>query len=106
TLFKADTIHVFKGDARFKVSKVNRTSITLAFAYISVIVGAGFSTGQEILQFFANHGVWGYATAATAGLIITFVGMQVSKLGYILGSADYALSLNRLFGTKIGRAHV
>ncbi|WP_342387543.1 YkvI family membrane protein [Salinicoccus bachuensis] len=85
------------------MSKVNRVSITLAFAYISFIVGAGFSTGQEILQFFANHGVWGYAAAATAGLTITFVGMQISKLGYILDSEDYALSLNHLFGTRIGR---
>lgn len=86
-----------------KVSKVNRTSITLAFAYISFIVGAGFSTGQEILQFFANHGIWGYATAVLAGLLITLVGMQISKLGFILGSEDYALSLNQLFGTRIGK---
>src|SRR5690625_5347268 len=80
-----------KGEVISKVSRVNRTSITLAFAYISFIVGAGFSTGQEILQFFANHGIWGYATAVTAGLLITLVGMQISKLGFILGSEDYAL---------------
>src|SRR5699024_3579132 len=87
----------------FKVSKINRTSITFAFAYISFIVGAGFSTGQEILQFFVNYGIWGYATAITAGLLITLVGMQISKLGFILGSEDYALSLNQLFGTRIGK---
>lgn len=92
-----------KGEVISKVSRVNRTSITLAFAYISFIVGAGFSTGQEILQFFANHGIWGYATAVTAGLLITLVGMQISKLGFILGSEDYALSLNQLFGTRIGK---
>lgn len=86
-----------------KAAKGNKTPIVLGFAYISFIMGAGFSTGQEVLQFFANHGRWGYATAIIAGLIITFIGMQISKLGYKLQSEDYAVSLNHLFGIKIGK---
>src|SRR5699024_855733 len=72
-------------------------------AYISFIVGAGFSTGQEILQFFANYGMWSYVAALTAGLIITFVGRQTSKLGYVLGAEEYDVSLNNIFGKKIGK---
>lgn len=85
------------------MSKINRASVTLAFAYISFIVGAGFSTGQEILQFFSNHGIWGYAAALIAGLLITFVGRQIAKLGYVLDSEEYDVSLNNIFGEKIGK---
>lgn len=85
------------------MGRINKASITLAFAYISFIVGAGFSTGQEILQFFANYGVWSYAAALTAGLIITFVGRQISKLGYVLDTDEYDVSLNNIFGEKFGK---
>src|SRR5699024_6833309 len=59
--------------------------------------------GQEILQFFANHGEGGYPTAATAGGTITFLGCRVSRLASILGWEVYDLSLNHLFGTRIGK---
>lgn len=85
------------------MSRINRSSVTLAFAYISFIVGAGFSTGQEILQFFSNHGVWGYAAALVAGLLITFVGRQITKLGYLLGSEEYDVPLNIIFGKVFGK---
>ena len=34
------------------MSKDNKTTIKLMLAYLSFIVGAGFTTGQELLQFF------------------------------------------------------
>ncbi|WP_281182404.1 hypothetical protein [Lacicoccus qingdaonensis] len=39
---------------------MNREAWKIAFAYTGVVVGAGFSTGQEILQFFTNHGLYSY----------------------------------------------
>ena len=33
----------------------NRAPWRISFAYAGIIVGAGFSTGQEVLQFFASH---------------------------------------------------
>src|SRR5699024_6304297 len=44
-----------------------------------------------------------YFAALTAGLIITFVGRQTSKLGYVLGAEEYDVSLNNIFGKKIGK---
>jgi uncharacterized membrane protein YkvI len=66
------------------MKKTNILSLTLAFGYISFIMGAGFATGQELLQFFANYGIWSYLTALVAGLLITFITRQTSKLGYVL----------------------
>ena len=56
----------------------------IGFAYTGVIVGAGFSTGQEILQFFTNYGTWSYAAIILSALIIMFVGRQAAKLGYLV----------------------
>lgn len=40
---------------------VNRTSVLkLAVAFVGVILGAGFVSGQELWQFFACFGVWGF----------------------------------------------
>lgn len=80
------------------MKRINKISITLAFGYISFIVGAGFSTGQEILQFFANYGVWSYAAAILAGLIITFITRQTAKLGYVLQTESYEIALSHIFG--------
>lgn len=83
------------------MKKTNRISIILAFGYISFIMGAGFSTGQEILQFFANYGIWSYATALVAGLIITFITRQTAKLGYVLQTESYKVALQHLLGKKL-----
>jgi uncharacterized membrane protein YkvI len=84
-----------------KMRKTNKISIILAFGYISFIMGAGFSTGQEILQFFANYGIWSYLTALVAGLLITFITRQTAKLGYILKTESYEVALTHIFGKKL-----
>ncbi|SPU53046.1 Uncharacterized membrane protein [Bordetella trematum] len=31
----------------------------IAMAFVGVVVGAGFASGQETLQFFSSFGYWG-----------------------------------------------
>ncbi|MBZ4688711.1 MAG: hypothetical protein PWQ96_1987 [Clostridia bacterium] len=50
---------------------------TIAATYIGTVVGAGFASGQEVLQFFGYFGFWGII-----GLIITTVLLVV--FGYII----------------------
>ena len=41
---------------------MKRTSVfKLAIAFIGVFLGAGFVSGQELWQFFACFGIWGFA---------------------------------------------
>lgn len=35
--------------------RILKESIIVAFAFVGVVVGAGFATGQEIFQFFTSH---------------------------------------------------
>ncbi|WP_242490252.1 hypothetical protein [Staphylococcus pettenkoferi] len=48
-------------------SKHNKAAIGIALAYLSFIVGAGFTTGQELVQFYINHGNYAYIGAIITG---------------------------------------
>ncbi|SCS65985.1 YkvI family membrane protein [Staphylococcus caeli] len=85
------------------LSKDNKASIGIALAYLSFIVGAGFTTGQELLQFFVNHGNYAYLAAIITGIIVTFGTRQISKLGYRVDAASYDISLHNLFGQIMGK---
>ena len=93
----------FIGGTYIMFSKDNKASIGIALAYLSFIVGAGFTTGQELLQFFVNHGNYGYIAAIITSIIVTFGTRQISKLGYRVDADSYDISLNNLFGNIMGK---
>lgn len=80
----------------------NRASWRIGFAYAGIIVGAGFSTGQEVLQFFASHGLISILGIIIAALILMFAGRQAAKLGFRLNAESHETPLRVLFGPKFG----
>ena len=36
-----------------------RDTLRIAGVYVGTIIGAGYASGQEILQFFTGYGWWG-----------------------------------------------
>ncbi|MGB6008294.1 hypothetical protein [Castellaniella sp.] len=81
---------------------MNRQILQLASAYMSVIIGGGFASGQEVLQFFTNFGIWGVAGTLVSGLLFTFLGMQVARIGTQLQAHSHKVVLNAVFGGKLG----
>ncbi|HHU6750401.1 TPA: YkvI family membrane protein [Staphylococcus pseudintermedius] len=77
-------------------------AIKIAFAYVGVVVGAGFSTGQEVLQFFSQFGIYSYIGVVISGLILTFIGRQVAKIGTAFDAENHESTLEYLFGKKLG----
>lgn len=60
------------------MSTVNRrTIIRIAGAFVAWVIGSGFATGQEVLQFYSSYGYWSYGV-----IIINAIGFMV--LGYLL----------------------
>lgn len=53
-----------------------KESIMVAFAFVGVVVGAGFATGQEIFQFFTSNGIYSISGIIVTGLIITLAGVS------------------------------
>lgn len=77
--------------------------ILVAFTYIGTIVGAGFASGQEILQFFTLHGRYAALTIVLATVLFIWLGIKVMLLAKEVKASSYE-DLNKvLFGPVIGR---
>lgn len=81
-----------------------RESIRVAGAYIGLIVGAGFASGQEILQFFTSFGIPGMIGIVIATILFAFLGMQVTKMGSELQTRSHKEVINKICGRYIGFA--
>ena len=77
--------------------------LKIGFAYVGVVLGAGFSTGQEMLQFFTNYGTMSYWAVILSGLVIMFIGRQASKLGNRLDAESHLEPINEMFGERLGK---
>lgn len=77
-------------------------AMQIAFTYAGTIVGAGFATGQEILQFFTRYGASATATILLAGLLFIWLGTRMMLLAGSLRAASYEDLNKHLFGPKVG----
>lgn len=59
-----------------------RNSLSIAGAFVAWIIGSGFATGQEVLQFFTSYGYHSYLVVA-----INLIGFLV--IGYLLMSTGH-----------------
>ena len=63
--------------------KINKkTVIMFAGAIIAFLIGSGFATGQEILQYFAGYGYLGLAGSAVVFLLLVYVCSSFLEVGY------------------------
>lgn len=77
--------------------------LQVAFTYIGTIVGAGFATGQEILQFFTRYGWMAALTIALASLLFIWLGTKLMLLANEIGAKSYEDLNIHLFGARIGQ---
>lgn len=78
-----------------------RLALQIAFTYIGTVVGAGFASGQEILQFFTMLGPWAYPGILLAVFFFAWVGIQILMLGRKLNAKSYREMTSFLFGSKL-----
>ncbi|WP_018142432.1 YkvI family membrane protein [Alloscardovia criceti] len=63
--------------------------VKVAFAYVGIIVGAGLSSGQDILQYFVSFGLPGVIGAAVLTIMSIFFGKVIISLGSYYGSENH-----------------
>jgi len=73
-------------------------ALQVAFTYIGTVVGAGFASGQEIVQFFTRFGVLGYAGIAITTVLLAWVGFRMMSLGHKLKAVSFRQLTEYLFG--------
>ncbi len=80
-----------------------REALKLGGAFVGVIVGAGFASGQEIMQFFTAFGTVGFAGAIVASALFVLLAMILSSLGQQLGGQSHKPVIDRIGGRWLGR---
>ncbi|WP_427052547.1 YkvI family membrane protein [Paenibacillus sp. TC-CSREp1] len=76
--------------------------LQIAFTYIGTVVGAGFATGQEILQFFTQYGKWATITIGLSTMLFVWLGTKMMLIAHDTGSRSYEDLNKHLFGPKAG----
>lgn len=77
-------------------------ALQIGFTYIGTMVGAGFATGQEIIQFFSRYGWLAVITIMVSSVIFIKIGTKMMLLAREVQAETYE-DLNKvLFGNRFG----
>ena len=60
---------------------MNKKTLSIIFAYVGVLTGAGLASGQELMQYFLSFGLPGLYGIAVVGVLHVVVGGIVMQLG-------------------------
>lgn len=81
--------------------KFNRMDWKVAAAYVGTMIGAGFASGQELMQFFVRFGIKGVWGALITGLLFSILGGMIIHLTGYYGFRTYKDLLDLTLGPKI-----
>src|SRR3954469_12918705 len=75
----------------------------IAAVYVGTVVGAGFATGREIVEFFSRFGFVGLIGMLMSGYILIFLGSKLMVISARINAKSYEEFNEYLFGEKIGK---
>ena len=79
-----------------------KSIIKVACTYMATIIGAGFASGQEIVQFFSSYNKGGFIGILLAGLMFALIGYIVLDRVYKYRIRNYDELLFPAVGWKLG----
>ncbi len=93
-----------KSPTRAHLDTVEKASflrvLTYAGAIIAFLIGSGFATGQEILQYFTSYGYWGvFGTGLLVLVLMTYVAVEF----FVVGQAKKFDRPSRIFHYYCGK---
>jgi uncharacterized membrane protein YkvI len=71
-------------------------------AFIGIIVGAGFASGQEILQYFTSFGMLGIAGAIVSTALFAYLGMTLTRIGSRMRTTSHKEAIYKISGRYLG----
>ncbi|WP_341301488.1 hypothetical protein MHB44_02715 [Lysinibacillus sp. FSL H8-0500] len=71
-------------------------------AFVGLIVGAGFASGQEIMQYFTSFGLYSMIGAIVATVAFAFLGMSLAQLGTDLQTVSHKEVIYHIGGRYFG----
>ncbi|SHH02968.1 YkvI family membrane protein [Tepidibacter thalassicus] len=79
----------------------NKKWIKISSIYVGTIIGAGFASGQEIMNFFGIFGLKGLIGIFIATVLFAFIGSTILLIGYKNQINTYKKLLDQLFGKNM-----
>ncbi|TKC18466.1 YkvI family membrane protein [Robertmurraya kyonggiensis] len=79
-----------------------RAAFQIAAVYVGTVVGAGFATGREIVEFFSRFGFIGFIGILMSGYIFIFHGTKLMRISARIGARSYQEFNEYLFGKFFG----
>ncbi|MCM3389613.1 YkvI family membrane protein [Ureibacillus chungkukjangi] len=79
-----------------------KKSFQIGGAFVGLVVGGGFASGQEIMQFFTGFGIYGIVGAIVAMIGFAFLGMNIAQLGYELHTTSHKAVVYHIAGRSFG----
>lgn len=77
--------------------------MAMFMAYLGAVIGAGFASGQEIVQFFVRYNAAGFLGAIVAGIGFSILAVFLIYLAKALRVSDYRGLLQGAMGPSLGR---
>ncbi|WP_342514219.1 hypothetical protein MKY34_05530 [Sporosarcina sp. FSL K6-1522] len=76
--------------------------LKMGSAFIGIIVGAGFASGQEILQYFTSFGLMGNVAAIVSTALFAYLGMILTRLGSRMRTTSHKDVIYKISGRYLG----
>ena len=76
--------------------------LKMGSAFIGIIVGAGFASGQEILQYFTSFGLLGIVGAIISTALFAYLGMTLTRLGSRMRTTSHKEVIYKISGRYLG----
>lgn len=80
-----------------------KRALAISMAFTGVIVGAGFASGQEAMQYFVAFGTQGFWGVALAAALMTISGIAILQLGSYFQAAEHTAVYNEVSGPITSR---
>src|SRR5699024_8785020 len=71
----------YRGNSPVEKGIMARKVLQTTLAFIGLVVGAGFASGQEVLQYFVSYGTGGIVAAAISAILLALAGVAILQLG-------------------------
>lgn len=79
-----------------------RNAIAISFAFIGIVVGAGFASGQEAMQYFVAFGTQGIWGALLSSALMLVGGISILQLGSYFQATEHMEVLGNITGKVMG----
>lgn len=95
-------LHILKGEEEISLKTNWGASFQIAAVYVGTVVGAGFATGKEIVEFFSRFGFIGLIGILMSGYIFIFLGSKLMRIAARIDAKSYQELNDYLFGKVFG----